>query len=290
MAKVVNILSNDYCSCTNDDDTIDYFEDCIDVTLNDQDACIRFLESYTRDDTFRKISTTHLRVNPYAWNQIAPAYLLNKRLNHVILSAISHKSISLPVWVPECETLHSEFVEPTDRLSVCSTDSVLCFGSRDTDWTFPEMERHDSLHVLVCEGSEEGTTIHVPSDLPAVSDAIVLRNVKLTKESLIHVLAGYNSIDLSDVKMADDVGLNFGICYAQEVRIPASLLCHIHSFPRCRSLTIFLDVLHLDPFDDSFDCVRIDGRVNTTQEYVDVHEGARAAFPHCKNIVIDIRM
>jgi|SRR5210317_69994 hypothetical protein len=251
------------------------------ITVDDRDTCGQFLEWYDRHQGDLLGQKVTFRVNPYTWNRVAPAYLVNKKMGSVTLCAIKHESITLPVWQPECDELHCEFVEPSESLQVTSTDSTIQFllGDRSKSIRLPEMQRHDSLDTIIYKGSDDDTsptapTVHLTH--PPMTASISVRNVRLSPESFEHILTKYKTIEILDIRVADMLPM---VCQAEHVHISASLLCWVASFPNCKTLKIHLDVLHLDMLDvPVVESVYVYGTVTTPGEYIQVYSEVDHAF------------
>lgn len=264
-----------------------YNNDMSIVTVDDRDTCEEFLRWYTRhrDDLERQKVT--FRVNPYTWNRVAPRYLVNKKMGSVTLCPIRHQNITLPVWQPDCDDFHCEFVEPNDSLQVTSTDTSLKFilSDRGKSHELPEMQRHDSVHLIQYQGLTPNTAIHLTH--APVSDSISVRNVHLSTESFGHVLTGYKKIELLDISL--ELETRSLVCPAEEVHISASLLGHIEALPNCKVLRVHLDVFHLDHIEmPSIESIHVYGVVSGPKEYIRAYTEINHAFPKTAHLTCDI--
>jgi hypothetical protein len=258
------------------------------ITVDDQqDTCEEFYDWYTRhrDDLERQKVT--FKVNPYTWNRVAPRYLVNKKMGSVTLCSTRHQNITLPVWQPDCDDFHCEFVEPSDSLQVTSTDRTLKFllSDRGNSHVLPEMQRHDSVDLIQYQGETPDTTIHLTRQ-PPVSTSISIRNVHMSSESFEHVL-GYKKIELLDIFL--ELETRTFVCPAEEVHISASILGHIVALPNCKVLKIHLDVIHLDHIEmPSIESIQVYGVVGGPNEYIRAYTEIAHAFPKTARLTCDI--
>lgn len=255
-------------------------ESFVDIVLDNMETCCRILQWYT-SDCVTKVLKTRFQIDPYVWNRVAPGYLLNKRLRHVVLRAIKHQHIMMPIWIPDCEKLDSEFLVPSDHLCVTTTPSMVHLAFFENEWTFPYMERHNSVDMLVCEGSQKKETrIMIEDTPPPKTRKIIVKNAQVTKDLFEYIMKTYNHIELLNVTIHDNTYFSGCFCHAEYVHIPASLLMYVTHFVSCKKLKLLLDIEYIDKREEQFEKVHAYGVINTTQEYMDMYRSAYDAFPN----------
>lgn len=206
---------------------------------------------------------------------------------------LKHQDIGMPVWVPRCEKLESEFLPRSEAVLVTTTDAGIHFISREPRLVLPPMQRHNSVDVLICEGADVTTEIRFDKTrISYPTHGISLKNVLLSVESFAYIMEHYAYVDLDRVSVSDD---NFDFeteitCHAEKVHMPASLLYYVDSFTSCRELKIYVDTLYFEPRTEPFDTVNAYGIVDSAEGYSYTCKTVWTGFPNVRrdNVSIDL--
>jgi len=155
------------------------------------------------------------------------------------------------------------------------------------------MERHNSVNLLVFEGSTVEVTRMMLASPPPRLRKIIVKNAQLTKDAFGYIMQTYEHVELLNVTIYianDDTDFEGCLCLAKSVHMPASLMMHVSQFVECKKLQLFLDISCIDRREEHFEYIQTYGTIKTAREYMETYRNVADAFSRNHPDTISIRL